>query len=145
MRGLEIGLPNMKKAIMRRRLFLGHGGLRPRERTVLMVQQEKPLAMPSAVQRWIAQNIPVIECGTKLQFSQPAHNSPNYVGESWRIMVNLRHLARGIACEPNAYPKSVRSFIASLPWNNTNVWLVLRDGRVGTEMENWRGFAPKKG
>lgn len=110
-----------------------------------MVQQEKPLAIPRAVQRWIAQNIPTIETGTKLQFSRPVHSSPNYIGESWRVMVNLRHLARGIAYEPNAYPISVRRVVASLPQNSGNVWLVLRDGRVGTEMENWRGFAPKKG
>ncbi len=109
-----------------------------------MVQQNKPLVIPKAVQRWIERNVPVIKSGTKLGFSKPQHGDVNYVHDSWHVTLHVRSLAKSIYFHPGKYPKSVRTFVASLPKQN-NVYFVVRRGYVGTEMENWRGFAPKKG
>lgn len=132
----------MKKAAMRRRLFLSDRSLLPSERTTLMVEQHKARAIPRSVQNWIARNLPIIQCGTKLEFTKPIHTNPNYVGDLWHVMVNVRQLAGFVRYKPSAYPKSVRTFVRSLPANEST-WLVVRKGHVGTEMENWRGFAPK--
>jgi hypothetical protein len=109
-----------------------------------MVQQNKPLAIPKTVQKWIRRNVPALVSGTKLGFSKPQHDSVNYAHDSWHVTLHVRSLAQSIYFHPGRYPKSVRDFVSHLP-KNINVYLVIRRGHVGTEMENWRGFALKKG
>jgi hypothetical protein len=153
MRRLEVEYLYMSKAakakpeMMSRRLMMS--GIRKEgqlydERTVLMIQKEHPLRIPKSVQTWIRKNVPTIPIGKMLRFTKPTNPSTVYVSDWWKVVLHLRSMARNIAYAPSEYPKSVRRFFGSLP-KNQNAYMVVVTGHVGTEAENWRGFAPKRG